>query len=140
MFHTRRRREMTKWLQPTGGRRHRRRIEGFRPHLEILEDRTVPTLTIHGLTVSAVESVSFSGTVAIVTESDLKAMADDFSATINWGDGTPTVSLTDMPSANGQIIADPNVPGNFDINGIHTYAEEGQFNIAVTVINSFDGD
>jgi serralysin len=56
------------------------------------------------------------------------AAATDFTATINWGDGTPTTSGT-IVALNG---------GGFAVEGSHTYAQEGQDTIGVT-INGSDG-
>ena len=39
----------------------------------------------------------------------------DFTATINWGDGSPATT--------GTIIADPGVAGYFLVEGSHTYAD-----------------
>src|SRR5207248_5255743 len=57
----------------------------------------------------------------------------DFSAVVNYGDGTAPVTITSTASANGQIIADASVPGQFDVVGNHTFAEEGKFTVVVTV-------
>src|SRR5437899_11873210 len=83
MFHTRRRREMTKWLQPTGGRRHRRRLNGFRPGLEILEDRTVPAIMLSpevtgGVAGLAGNLVEFrKGPAGFISPADTLASADN---------------------------------------------------------------
>ena len=45
-------------------------------------------LTAQGLTFTANPGQAFSGTVATFTDSDTSNVAGDFSATINWGDGT----------------------------------------------------
>src|SRR5262249_44686794 len=49
---------------------------------------------------------------------------------------TAAVTVTGTASANGQIVADPNVSGQFDVQGIHTFAEEGTFNVQVTATDS----
>src|SRR5262249_30235642 len=51
----------------------------------------------------------------------------DYSATINWGDGT---------SSSATVTADPNVAGQFDVSGSHTYAEEGPFTVAAAIFDN----
>ena len=73
--------------------------------------------------VSATEGSS-TGTVTVATFTDANpsATAGDFTATINWGDGT---------SSSGTITEDPNTK-IFSVNGAaHTYTEEGQYTITV---------
>src|SRR5207237_6223011 len=82
------------------------------------------------------EGASFSGTVATCTDADSSAVAANFTATINWGDGTAS-SPADGHAVT--IIADPNVSGQFDVQGTHTYAEEGHFNVTVTVTDTLGG-
>ena len=62
---------------------------------------------VKGTAISAVEGTPFSGTVATFTDATPGANVEDFSATINWGDGTPTVTVTSTAGANGQIVPDP---------------------------------
>jgi hypothetical protein len=64
--------------------------------------------------------------------------AEDFGATINWGDGTPVQTVNATASPAGQIVPDATLGGcNFDVIGNHTYAEEtaaGQFyHLVITI-------
>jgi hypothetical protein len=63
---------------------------------------------------SAVEGQSFSAAVGAFTDANPEATVEDFSATINWGDGTPATTGTVSQQAGGTFI----------VSGSHTYAEE----------------
>jgi hypothetical protein len=70
---------------------------------------------------TATEGTEFSGVVATVLDQNPYGQADDFEATIDWGDGTQSdgeVSLQD---------------GSFVVTGDHTYAEDGSYAVNVTV-------
>ncbi len=69
-----------------------------------------PTVTIKGTVLSATAGTAFTGTVASFTDVRSNAAAGDFTATINWGDGT---------SSTGTVVADGS---GFDVTGTHTYA------------------
>jgi hypothetical protein len=80
-------------------------------------------LSATGGTISSTEGTAISGaTVATFTDANPNAAASDFTATINWGDGT---------SATGTVVAQNG--GGFAVNGGHTYTDEGQYQIGVTV-------
>jgi hypothetical protein len=81
-----------------------------------------PPITAHGTTVNATEGASFSGTVATFDDPDTSATASEYSAQINWGDGSP--NSTGTISGSG---------GSFAVNGTHTYTEEGSYGITVTI-------
>ena len=85
--------------------------------------QVVNPMTASGVNVAATEGASFTGTVARFNVSDPNAMAVDFGATINWGDGT-------APS--GSPIA-ANSTGGFVVTGTHVYAEEGTFTPTVAI-------
>jgi hypothetical protein len=57
------------------------------------------------------------------------ATADDFTAQVAWGDGSGNFS--NDGSGDVSVIADPN--GGFDVLGAHTYAQSGNYGIAVVV-------
>jgi hypothetical protein len=76
-----------------------------------------------GTAVSAVEGQPFAGTVATFTDPDPKSTAAEYTATIDWGDGTPTSAGT---------ISGP-TGGPFTVSGSHTYAEEGSRTVTVTI-------
>src|SRR5262249_5478816 len=66
-------------------------------------------------------SAAFSGTVGSFTDADPNPTLSDFSATINWGDGTITT---------GTIAANGN---SFTVAGTHAYASEGSFTVTLTI-------
>jgi streptogramin lyase/PKD repeat protein len=92
--------------------------------LAVVGEQTVaqdPAITATGTPVSATEGQSFTGTVATFTDPDTSATASEYSATIDWGDGSTS---TGTISGSG---------GNFTVTGTHTYAEEGTNTITVTI-------
>lgn len=60
--------------------------------------------------------------IATITDGQLTDLAGDFVATINWGDGSP-ISVGTVVGANG----------SFQVEGGHTYADEGVFTLTATV-------
>src|SRR5262249_55319560 len=70
-----------------------------------------PTVTAKGTVLTASAGKTFSGVVATFTDANTQATAANFTATINWGDGT---------TSTGTVTPDPN--GGFDVSGTHTYA------------------
>jgi hypothetical protein len=84
-------------------------------------------LTVTGTTITGNPNVLFSGTVANVTDTDTGNVAGDFTATINWGDGTTTVGTI---SGGG---------GAFAVSGSHTYANAGQDSLTVMVADDAPG-
>ncbi|TMD34379.1 MAG: hypothetical protein E6I81_09795 [Chloroflexi bacterium] len=91
---------------------------------------TIPDapITAHPVTFSATEGQSFSGTVATVTDKDPNDMANEYQATIDWGDGTGTSAGT---------VSGPD-GGPYNVSGTHTYAEEGAYHVKVHVTDSDD--
>jgi streptogramin lyase len=91
-----------------------------------------PPILASGTTVSAVEGAPFANKlVATFNASNASVTATNFSATINWGDGTAFSSGTVNSIGSG----------SFTVTGGHTYLEEGSYNIAVTIhdiVNNFD--
>jgi uncharacterized protein (TIGR03118 family) len=80
------------------------------------------SLTPSPLTLSATEGAAFSGQVATFTDANPNATADNFTATIIWGDGTGSSPGTVTTAAGGGFI----------VTGSHTYAEEAS-KLPVTV-------
>jgi hypothetical protein len=80
-----------------------------------------PTLDAKGKLLGATAGQSFSGVVATFTDVNSQAAVGDFTATIDWGDGTTSA---------GTIVADPK--GGFDVTGTHTYANGSQSGGGVT--------
>jgi len=71
------------------------------------------------MTVTPTEGQAFSGGVASFTDAgNPDQVAGDFSATINWGDGTTTTGTVSGSTG-----------GPFTISGAHTYADEGSFKV-----------
>jgi hypothetical protein len=79
-------------------------------------------ITASGTTVSATEGANFSGSVASFTDPDTAAMASEYEATIEWGDGSKSTGTISGPTG-----------GPFSVSGEHTYAEEGSYTITVTI-------
>jgi hypothetical protein len=79
-------------------------------------------LTAAGVSVTATEGASTTATVATFTDANPNATASEFTATINWGDGT---------SSTGTVAADG--VGGFSVTGTHTYAEDGSNPVIVTI-------
>jgi hypothetical protein len=92
---------------------------------------SVADAPLSSLTISAIQATEGKGTgtlrVATFHDANLAAPAADFTATITWGDGTTTT----VSGASGGIVALSN--GNFAVDAGHTYAEEGNFTLAVQV-------
>jgi PKD repeat protein len=74
-----------------------------------------------GAPVSATEGQPFSGTVATFTDPDTASTASEYSATVDWGDGTTSTGTISGTS------------GNFTVSADHTYAEEGAYTVKVTI-------
>jgi hypothetical protein len=70
--------------------------------------------------------------LANFTDNNPSALATDFTATIDWGDGTKSTASFD----DSTIL--PNGDGSFGVYGSHQYTEEGTYFIGVT-INDVDG-
>ena len=82
------------------------------------------TLVAHAATFSASAGTPFSGTVATFTDTTYpNNVAGDFSATINWGDGTPTTTGT-VGGGSGSA---------FTVSGSHTYAATGIDTVTVVL-------
>jgi hypothetical protein len=93
-----------------------------------------PSLTVsdaalvgQALTIRPMTSQSFSGTVARFTDLGTDGKPNDYTATINWGDGT-TSSASGLAAT---IRTDP-VAG-FDVTGSHTYSSDGTYAVTVTL-------
>lgn len=78
-------------------------------------------LTARALDVSAGTRNSFSGPLATFTDANPAAPVSDFSAQIDWGDGTRS---TGTVTGSG---------GSFVVNGDHAYKRPGTFAVGVTI-------
>jgi len=84
-------------------------------------------LSASGTTVNATEGTALGNTVmATFTDADPNGVVSDYTATINWGDGTP--------SSSGTIVA--NGTGGFNVVGSHVYSEEGSYNAQIMVTDT----
>jgi hypothetical protein len=84
----------------------------------IWEDQPI---TATGQNISGTEGSSVSGTVATFTDPDPAAVAGDYAALIEWGDGVTTTGTITGSS------------GSFTVEGTHTYADEGSYPVKVTI-------
>jgi hypothetical protein len=82
-------------------------------------------ITATGTTFGATEGVTFTGTVAAFTDPDSASTPAEYSATIDWGDSTPTTP--------GTISGPPGGP--FTVSGTHMYAERGTYSVTVTIMD-----
>jgi uncharacterized repeat protein (TIGR01451 family) len=72
--------------------------------------------------ITAVETITFTGVVATFNDPDTGSVAAGFSASIQWGDGTTSAGTV---SATG--------PGSFAVAGSHAYPQDGSFPVLVTI-------
>jgi microcystin-dependent protein len=79
-------------------------------------------LTAQGSTVNGIEGASFTATVATFTDADPNSQLSDFTATIDWGDGTASSAATVSVSN-----------GVYSVTGSHTYLEEGSYTATATI-------
>lgn len=78
---------------------------------------TDPAISASGTAVAATEGQSFAGTVATFSDADPSGQPSEYSATIDWGDGTSSAGTID----------------GWSVSGSHTYAEEGTYVVTVTI-------
>lgn len=96
---------------------------GDSQHLDFAVARvTIDSARGAGQTITATESVSTGQVVATFT--DLAGLPlTDYSANINWGDGTTSAGTVSLNTGSGV----------YSVSGSHTYAEDGSDPITVTV-------
>jgi hypothetical protein len=85
-------------------------------------------LTPTGLTLSATQGVTLSDVVARFMDANLNAPLSDFTATIDWGDGT-TLGDGSLPVGTVQTEG----PGAYAVSGSHTYLIPGTYTVLVTL-------
>jgi hypothetical protein len=73
-----------------------------------------PAVNPTNTTVAVVQNTQFSGTVATFTDPGGPEALGDYSATINWGDGTPT---------SAGVISGPHGSGTFTVTGTHRFSQ-----------------
>jgi hypothetical protein len=79
-------------------------------------------LTATGVPVSATAGTAFSSTVATFTDADPAGTVTDYTATIDWGDGS---------TSEGTIASAAS--GGFAVTGSHTYGNAGAYQTSVTI-------
>ncbi len=79
-------------------------------------------LVAKGETILSGSGTGFSGPVATFTDADPNGVPGDYTATINWGDGT---------ASSGTISADSS--GGFSVGGGHTYAALGSHMVQISI-------
>ena|GEM_PF-901938 len=84
-------------------------------------------LTTHPVNDEAQVGEDYSGTVATFSDPDESDEAEDFTATIDWGDGK---------QSEGEISE---VDGEFEVTGDHTYQQSNDYLVYVTITKS-DGE
>ena len=82
-----------------------------------------------GYRVTAIEGTAYTGIVAHFTDANAAAIAGEFTAAINWGDGT---------TGTGTISANDN--GGFDVTATHTYNPQGTRTITTTITGQGNGE
>jgi uncharacterized repeat protein (TIGR01451 family) len=92
----------------------------------VTQTQTDQSITAAGVSISATEGQLFTGDVATFTDPDANATAAEYSATIDWGDGSATSAGT---------ISGP-TGGPFTVRGSHTYADEGTYTVTVHITDS----
>jgi FG-GAP-like repeat len=84
-------------------------------------------LTGHGMTFRPKAGQPFTGTVATFSDTYTGNVPGDFTATIDWGDGTTTSGTVSGGS------------GTLSVSGTHTYAHAGHENVTVTLNDDAPG-
>jgi len=80
-----------------------------------------PKITAAGQDLAGTEGAEVSAAVATFTDPDVLARAGEYSATIEWGDGSESSGAV---SGSG---------GAFRVSGSHTYTEEGSYKLTVKI-------
>jgi hypothetical protein len=93
-----------------------------------LRDTKATVADAVGANVSATEGSAFTGVVATFTDPDGSAPMGNYTATITWGDhdagGHPLTSPGAIVDLGG---------GHFQVTGSHTYAEQGNYPLSVSI-------
>ena len=67
--------------------------------------------------------------LASFADANVNAPASDFTATINWGDGSTDI----VSAATGGIVAAAGLPGQWNVLGNHTYTAATSYNLTITI-------
>src|SRR5262249_60691821 len=79
-----------------------------------------------GCKLAAIKGQSASLTLATFTASNPNAAASDYTATIDWGDGSGALPATVSDSGDGVFAA----------SGSHTYAQNGTYTATITITDA----
>ena len=82
-------------------------------------------LSSSGASISGTEGLALTAQVAIFTDADPRGLANDYQATIDWGDGTGATA--------GTVSLDTASSTTFLVTGTHTYDQEGNAPLTVTI-------
>ena len=93
-----------------------------------VQDQTPVLTAASGLAFS--EAASMTATVATLSDGDAPSGDGDFTATIDWGDGSATT---------GTITPVSGQPTHFTVGGTHTYADEGKYSARISVDDADTG-
>jgi hypothetical protein len=85
-------------------------------------------LSATGVTISPIAGAPFQAVLASFTDANPYATASEFTATIQWGDGTGSA---------GMVQSDGH--GGFTVSGGHTYAAPTQYSITVVIADAGGG-
>jgi fibronectin type III domain protein len=80
-------------------------------------------LSATGKSVSGTAGVKLNATVATFTDADPNGVASEYTASINWGDGSSSTAGTVSAAAGG----------GFEVKGSHTYAAAGRYTTSVAI-------
>ena len=86
-------------------------------------------MTPFGQSVQFVAGTLYSAVVASFTDSNPLAVAGEFTASINWGDGTASTAGTVAAAGAG-----------FNVTGSHTYNVASTYSVTVTITDALTGD
>ncbi|HET8980289.1 MAG TPA: hypothetical protein VFN87_19210 [Solirubrobacteraceae bacterium] len=89
---------------------------------------TDAALSVTAVGISATAGQQFAGTVATFADGDPGGTASDYTATIDWGDGTAASAGTVRP-----VLG---TPGGFAVTASHTYARANDYFLTVTVADA----
>jgi hypothetical protein len=103
-------------------------FDGFNFHVDLaIADQPI---TATGTDISATEGGAFSGTVATFTDPTTFSTSGEYTATIDWGDGSSS-------PADGQPVTISGNPGGpFIVKGSHSYREEGKYAVKVHITDT----
>jgi len=87
-------------------------------------------LTGTPVSLDATPGVAFSGTVATFSDQNLHVIVPEFTATIDWGDGSALDTGTVTPGG---------TPGSIVVSGSHTYAALGTYDVLVEIDDTAPG-